>query len=197
MTHVNRKAWFFPFFTAVVIVQGVHLIEHIIQLIQVFYFGVPDDNALGLLGYIFQFQGTEEWLHLVFNVTYLASLYLLIAPLRRLVPRPLPSRAFWIFIYGAVVESWHMVEHIVIISHAIQNGGCPCAGIGDAALGVSDTILHFFYNAFTYVAILVTYRYVFRARADLQPAPLQLQPAGDRRRARVPRFVLTPARRKR
>jgi hypothetical protein len=31
----------------------------------------------------------------------------------------------------------------VIISRVIANGGCPCPGIGDAALSISDTVLHF------------------------------------------------------
>src|SRR5512134_745082 len=54
--------WFFPLLAGVVIVQGIHVIEHIIQLLQVFVFGVADDDAFGLLGYVFKFQGTEEWL---------------------------------------------------------------------------------------------------------------------------------------
>ena len=41
---------------------------------QVFALGIPDKDALGLLGYVFQFQGTEEWLHLVFNTLYVVAL---------------------------------------------------------------------------------------------------------------------------
>ena len=82
------RPWFFRFYAAVVVVQGVHVIEHVIQLVQVYVFGVPDDDALGLLGYVFAFQGTEEWLHLVFNAAYRRSpSVLLLLPLRGLVPR--------------------------------------------------------------------------------------------------------------
>src|SRR3954464_2710088 len=120
----------FVFMTAVVVVQGGHVVEHIVQLLQVTAFGVPDDKALGLLGYLIQFNGTEEWLHLGFNTLYLVSLYALIVPLYRALPR----RAFAFFFIASVwVETWHMVEHGVIISHVIANGGCPCPGIGDAA----------------------------------------------------------------
>ena len=49
---------------AVLAIQGVHVIEHVIQLVQVYVFGIADDDALGLLGYVFQFNGTEEYLHL-------------------------------------------------------------------------------------------------------------------------------------
>ena len=37
-----------------------------------------------------------------------------------------------------------MTEHTVIIANVIRNDGCPCPGIGDRALDVSDTptVLH-------------------------------------------------------
>jgi hypothetical protein len=50
-----------------------------------------------------------------------------------------------------------MVEHGVIISHVIANGGCPCPGIGDVALGLSDTILHFAYNLIAYAGVAYAY----------------------------------------
>ncbi len=164
----SGKSAFFMLFEGVMIVQGVHVIEHIVQLIQVFVLGVPEDDALGLLGYLFQFQGTEEYLHLVFNVAYLLALLLLLRPLWQRVPQIVPFWAFVTFAVGAVgLESWHLVEHVVIISHVVQNHGCPCPGIVDAALGVHDTVLHFFYNALTYAAAIVPFWYVAR------------QPGGD------------------
>lgn len=130
-----------------------------IQLIQVFVLGIPDDQALGLLGYVLQIQGTEEWLHLAFNVTYLIALLLLVAPLRGLVPETVPRWAFAAFVCGVALEGWHNVEHAVIISNVVRNGGCPCPGIGDAALGITDTVLHFFYNLVAYSATLPAFVY--------------------------------------
>ena len=148
----------------VIVVQGTHVIEHIIQLGQVYVLGTPDAQALGVLGYVFQFQGTEEWLHLVFNATYLLALYALMRPLHRLTPDIVPAWAFWTFAVWAVgLESWHMVEHLVIIANVIQNDGCPCAGIGDAALGVTDTVLHFFYNGLTFIGLLLPAAYFGRS----------------------------------
>ncbi len=155
----------FWFMTAVVLIQGGHVIEHIIQLGQVFVLDVPDDEALGLLGYVLQFNGTEEWLHLGYNTLYLLSLYALILPLWHITPEVITKRAFWIFITASVwIESWHMVEHGVIISNVIANGGCPCPGIGDVALGLSDTILHFFYNALAYAGVVCAYILIVRHR---------------------------------
>ncbi len=158
----------FRFLVIVVVVQGGHVIEHIVQALQVFVFGVPEDDALGLLGYVLQFNGTEEWLHLVFNSVYLLSLYALILPLWRITPAVLPTWAFAVFVAASVwVETWHMVEHGVIISNVIANGGCPCPGIGDVALGLSDTLLHLFYNGVAYAGVALALLFVLRDRGDI------------------------------
>lgn len=156
---------FARFYTAVVVVQGVHVLEHVLQLLQVYVLGVPDDDALGLLGYLFQLNGTEEYLHLVFNVSYfLAPVVVLAGVAQRTKAGLLPPGAPMFAWLAVVLEGWHLVEHVVIISHAIANGGCPCPGIGDVALGVSDTQLHFVYNVAAYAATLVPYRLMRTAR---------------------------------
>jgi hypothetical protein len=79
----------------------------------------------------------------------------------------LPLPAFVFFITASVwLETWHMVEHGVIISNVIANGGCPCPGIGDTALGLSDTVLHFVYNAIAYAGVAYAYILVLRDRRD-------------------------------
>jgi hypothetical protein len=172
--------WAFYFMTAVVVIQGGHVVEHIVQLVQVLVLGVAERHALGLLGYVLQFNGTEEWLHLGYNTFYLLALYALIVPLWRITPVVLSLWAFWFYIGASVwVETWHMVEHGVIISHVIDNGGCPCPGIGDAALGVSDTILHFFYNAIAYAGIVYAYILVLRDRGYVVRRSLPIEPTND------------------
>lgn len=169
MTTLLTKA-FFPFFAVVVAIQGVHVFEHIVQLIEVYAFGVPDDDALGLLGFVIQFNDTEEWLHLGFNSLYLLSLYALVYPLWRLVPGGVPRLAFVTFlVFGVWIESWHVVEHGVIIANVIRTDGCPCPGIGDRVLGVTDTQLHFVYNAVAYAATVTPFWFLMRAR-PLRPA---------------------------
>ena len=164
------NAVFRPLFVAVVVIQGIHVIEHIIQLIQVFVLGIPDEEALGILGYILQLQGTEEWLHLAFNVTYLSALLLLLVPLRGVVPELVPRWAYTAFLFGVTLEGWHNIEHAVIISNVIRNGGCPCPGIGDVALGITDTVLHFFYNAIAYSATVPAFvYYISRTRSARAP----------------------------
>lgn len=158
---VPLSAAAFRFLAIVVAVQGAHMFEHVVQLLQVTVFDVPDDDALGLLGYVVQFNGTEEWLHLGYNVVFVVALWALAVPLWRV----LPQRAFWTFAVTCVcLETWHVVEHGVIISHVVANGGCPCPGIGDAALSISDTVLHFGYNAIATTGLVVTFMHVLRDR---------------------------------
>lgn len=154
----------FWFLVGVFAVQSVHMFEHVLQLIQVTAWNVPDDEALGLLGYVFQLQGTEEWLHLFFNLALLSSLWLLVGPIRAASPSIVPVWGCLVYLVGAVgLETWHQVEHLVIIFRVIANDGCPCPGIGDAALGVSDTVLHFIYNGVVYAAMLVPFWFILRA----------------------------------
>jgi hypothetical protein len=154
---------FFAFYAAVVVVQGGHVVEHIIQLVQVFVLGIPDDEALGLLGYVFAFQGTEEWLHIVFNVTYLVCLVAITPGVWRAPEVPLLAKVAFVF-FGVWLEGWHVIEHLVIISNVVSNNGCPCPGILDARLGISDTLLHFGYNTIAYTATVIPFVYLLRQR---------------------------------
>lgn len=162
-------------FIATVAVQTFHVFEHVVQLFQVFILGIPDDDALGLLGYVLQLQGTEEWLHLVFNAGYLSALALLLVPMRSLVPYAVPRTAFAAFAFAVAWEGWHNVEHAVIISNVIANGGCPCPGIGDAVLGITDTVLHFFYNAIAYAATIPAFWFAIVRRDDMLTRVVYLQ----------------------
>jgi len=110
----------FWFMSAVVAIQGGHVVEHVIQLFQVFAFGVPEQDALGLLGYVLQFNGTEEWLHLGYNTFYLLALYALIVPLWRITPTVLSTWAFWFFIVAFNVVG--ATDLLVAYYHAICFG---------------------------------------------------------------------------
>jgi len=158
-------------FIATSVVQGIHVFEHVVQLYQVFVLGIPDDTALGLLGYVLQLQGTEEWLHLVFNLSYLSALVLLLVTIRGLVPDSVPRGAFAAFAFAVAWEGWHNVEHAVIISNVIANGGCPCPGIGDVVLGITDTVLHFFYNAIAYAATIPAF-WLYNTRSTRARVPV-------------------------
>jgi hypothetical protein len=164
IARLKQAGPFMVFFAALVVIQGVHMFEHVVQLLQVTVFDVAEDDALGLLGYVLAIQGTEEWLHLGFNGTYLLGLLALVVPLWRRVPTLLPMSAFAIFAAGVALETWHGAEHAVIIANVLANDGCPCPGIVDSRAGISDTYLHFAYNAAVYAAVVATFAFVVRSK---------------------------------
>jgi hypothetical protein len=170
---------------AVLAVQGVHVIEHVLQLVQVYVFDVPSERAFGLLGYVFNVMGTAEWMHLVFNAAYLLSLYAILLAAHELVgPGHISRRVFGAFaVLGAGLETWHMTEHAVIIANVVRNDGCPCPGIGDRALNVSDVQLHFVYNTLTYGATVALFVAVRRWHQQL---PVVVNRAGRARGDAVP-----------
>jgi hypothetical protein len=155
--------WFI-FLTTIVVIQGIHVVEHVVQLLQAEAFGVDSDHALGLLGYVLQFQGTAEYLHFAFNLGYLLALFAMIGPLSRLRGVAFGRNVLVIFLCSVYLEAWHMVEHVVIISNALASHGCPCPGIGDRLTNLPDIVLHFFYNVLAYGGVVVIYRAVLRNR---------------------------------
>jgi hypothetical protein len=91
-------------------------------------------------------------------MSYLYALWVLMLLMRDLNEGQVPRWAFLTFLVGAVaLESWHVVEHFVIITNVIRHDGCPCSGIGDRALGISDTVLHFGYNAIAFACTIVPF----------------------------------------
>jgi hypothetical protein len=48
--------------------------------------------------------------------------------------------------------------------HPLRIGNTPCPGIADPAFGLSDTVLHFFYNAVAYAGLVYAYLVVLRDR---------------------------------
>lgn len=154
---------FLTFYAIVVGIQALHVVEHVVQIVQVYALGVPEERALGLLGEVAELQGTEEWLHLGFNSLFLASLAVIAVGLWRRRSVPLAAVAgFFAFALG--LEAWHMVEHGVIIANVVSNHGCPCPGILDARLGVSDTVLHFVYNTIAFAATAIPFAILARRR---------------------------------
>jgi hypothetical protein len=140
------------FYRTVLLIQGIHVFEHLMQLIQVYLLKVPSEEALGILGAFFAVGKSAEVLHFAFNAAFLLSLYLLLPGVIGLYGlNRIPRRALLQFaIFGTGVESWHIVEHVVIMKHFLHHHACPCAGILDSALGVTDIQLHFVYNAIAF-----------------------------------------------
>lgn len=137
-----------PLGWTLLLVQGGHVLEHMVQSAQVYFFGVSRPQAHGLLGAVFDF----EWVHLAYNTVFLAAL----AWLFRAYGPALRERARgWVwssFVLGLVLQSYHEVEHVVKITQHEILGQTPAPGI----LGnlVDLVLLHLGFNLVVYGAVV-------------------------------------------
>ena len=147
-------------------IQGVHLFEHVVQLVQVYAWHRPESRQLGLLGDALQFHGTAEWLHLGFNIALLTGILWIAPDVRAIVEDRRRVLAFLVLACG--VETWHVIEHMAVTGNMLANGGgCPCPGILDRF--VPEKILHFSYNALAFSGLAAVATPVIRRRRAVDP----------------------------
>lgn len=148
--HPLRASLAFLFLVAL---QGMHEMEHVVQVIQRYVLGNP--KGAGILGTWVD----VEPVHFAYNVAFL-SLILLAYFMggfykywnsRRLIP----MIAFWFMSFALVFEAYHMVEHIFKIVQFIESGRNGTPGI----LGhfVNLVWLHFSYNTIAFVPLMVVF----------------------------------------
>lgn len=146
------KTWFCSItfctvFTAAVVIQSPHMIEHIAQVIQKFWLKLP--VAHGILGML-----DFEWVHFAYNGALILTLSMLIFGCIRLL-QARGSAIFSIFVVGVVVQSYHMIEHIVKIIQHIQTGLHGTPGI----LGnfINPVWFHFSINFLVLVLVIIPF----------------------------------------
>ena len=120
-----------------VVIQAVHTLEHVAQVIQKYALGLP--AAHGLLG---EFLDREP-VHFTYNLIYLvllAVVFVKVHPMRKKVS----SLIYPLLLFALVVQSWHFVEHSVKMSQHLAGFCIDCPGV----LGTRENLilLHFTYN---------------------------------------------------
>ena len=128
---------------AVLIVQSVHMLEHVAQVIQKFALGQPE--AHGLFGAIFDF----EWVHFIYNTSLEVVLVLMFIWWHRFSARNLPlslRAAVWL-------QGYHVVEHTVKMYQYLVGGIASPKGI----LGFVFPLiwLHFWINLLVLALIVI------------------------------------------
>jgi hypothetical protein len=162
-------------FVGAVALGGVHLLEHIVQLIQLYALRMPSSTAHGIAG---SFADLEP-VHFAYNLAYLALL-LMLWPDK--LPLGQPERRAALFVRAATVfQLWHMLEHAVKIAQYMSLGIDGTGGILGAAPGgllpvFSVPLLHFTYNLCVYVPIL----FAAAQFGPVRPLPL-IRPSPRRR----------------
>jgi hypothetical protein len=159
MARMDRAAWAFTLFVTLVIFQGFHELEHLVQLIQVFALSIA--NGKGIVG---SFVDVEP-VHFAYNSIFLALLiatYVLLG-LHREGPRRVGAAPFALLTFALVAQSWHELEHVAKIVEYIQlghrNGTGGILGIGPGALRPTFNLvlLHFSYNTLAYTPALLAF----------------------------------------
>jgi hypothetical protein len=133
-----------------VALQGLHFVEHIAQVTQKFFLGLPE--AHGILGAALD----TEWVHFAYNLALFAVLWGLVFAYR------LPHRRSWAdhsrwyllaLLSAAILQMYHMVEHSLKVAQHVTTGCASCPGL----LGTPENLvwLHFFINLLVLIPMAV------------------------------------------
>ncbi len=138
-------------FLETVLLQGVHEVEHVVQVVQRTFLGISKGS--GVLGSVFDI----EPVHMVYNAAFLALLGLVYAGCRRNL-ETIPSRAVvTLRLLGVAVglQAYHTVEHVVKMWQYFETGlnGTP----GIVGHWVPVVYLHFGYNTVIYAVVLAAF----------------------------------------
>jgi hypothetical protein len=162
-------------FLALVLVQGFHELEHVVQVLQRFAFGVPNGN--GLIGSI----ADIEPVHFVYNSLYLGlviAVFVLLG-LHRDTANEHGRLGAGLVTFALVFQMWHELEHVFKLTqyfalHVNGTGGILGQGPGAIAPLFPIPLLHLFYNTVAYAPALAAFIVLvrrIRLPRDLQDAP--------------------------
>ena len=135
-------------FYALAVLQGAHMVEHIVQMVQLHVLHLTGPAARGVFGAL-----DIEWVHFVWNTLVFLALALLVWRFPR---NPL----LWVTLAFA---TWHQVEHSYILSVYLRTGvsGTPGllskGGMIGGGLPLKRPDLHFFYNLFETATLFIAF----------------------------------------
>jgi hypothetical protein len=138
-------------FAEMMVLQGIHEVEHIVQVVQRTMLGIG--NGAGMLGSAFDI----EPVHMIYNVAFLALLSGVYLGCRR-DRGVIPKNAVQVMLLLQVsffFQIWHTVEHIVKMWQYFQLGVNGTPGI--LGYWFSVVFLHFWYNTLLYAPIVIAF----------------------------------------
>ena len=136
-------------FLGLVLFQGAHEMEHIVQVFQRYVFGIP--KGAGILGTWLDI----EPVHFVYNMIFLFFIFATFWKAGFLKSANRHGLVYWLVAFALAWEGWHMVEHVVKIIQFIDWGRNGTPGI----LGYFFNLvwLHFTYNTVVLIPIIVAF----------------------------------------
>lgn len=144
--------YFLIFLGVALIIQGFHALEHIVQTLQIFVFGVPRPQAGGLLGSAFDFP----MVHFVYNFTYFLALAWATAWAFGLGGfRRFDRLGMWVLIIAAGIQTYHAAEHVIQISQEAAVGTARPPGF--IGLFADNVIAHLTLNLVEWVLPFIAF----------------------------------------
>ncbi|MEO7819082.1 MAG: hypothetical protein ABIS18_08065 [Actinomycetota bacterium] len=137
-------------FVVLIAAQGAHIVEHIVQLVQLFVLHLGKARSHGIVG-----QLDIEWVHFIWNLgVFLAAVMLV----RRYPGNP------WLMVV-LVLASWHQIEHSYIMFIYLTTGVAGTPGLLASGgklwggLPVSRPVLHAIYNVAEFAPLVGGFLY--------------------------------------
>jgi hypothetical protein len=126
-----------------------HWAEHLVQAYQVWVLDRPRPQARGVLGQVFPWLVTSEWLHYWYAIVMLVGLFLL---------RPgFAGRARIWWTVALVIQFWHHIEHLLLLiqaqTHTYFFGGSVPTSV--AQVIIPRVELHLFYNSIVFIPMVI------------------------------------------
>jgi hypothetical protein len=137
-------------FLGLVLLQGGHELEHIVQVFQRYVFGNP--TGAGILGALVD----VEPLHLAYNGIFLfliALCFYLGGFYKELARRH--AIAFWLMSFALGFEAYHFIEHIFKTVQFTDTGMNGTPGILGSFINL--VWLHFAYNTIAFIPLVVVF----------------------------------------
>ena len=160
-------------FLALVLVQGFHELEHVVQVMQRFALAIPNGN--GLVGSV----ADIEPVHFVYNSLYLALLVavFVLLGLHRAGPSEHGRLVAGLVTFALAFQMWHELEHVFKLMqyfalHVNGTGGILGQGPGAIAPLFPIPLLHLGYNTVAYAPALAAF--IVLVRRITLPRDLQV-----------------------
>ena len=135
--------------TVFMVIVLAHWAEHVVQAYQVWVLDRPRPEARGVLGQVFPWLVSSEWLHYWSAILMLVGLFLL---------RPGfagRARAWWTV--ALVIQFWHHIEHLLLLIQAQTDtyffGGAVPTSV--AQVVIPRVELHLFYNSIVFIPMVI------------------------------------------
>jgi hypothetical protein len=153
----RRHYGWLALFYVLVLTQGGHVGEHVVQMVQIHLLHRMGPSARGVFGAL-----DIEWVHFVWNTWVIVAVAMLVGRFRS-------NRWLWVTL---VIAGWHEAEHVYILQKYLETGmpGTPGLLAKGGAIGgglpISRPDLHFFYNIVETTPLFIAFVYQLRRTYD-------------------------------